>query len=522
MPLTGGTLTGNLLFSTDNTLDIGASGATRPRTGYFGTSIVAPTINATTALQINGTTVLSGTTLGSTIVSSSLTSVGTLTGLTVTAAPTFSAMTSGSVLFASTAGLLSQDNANFFWDATNHRLGIGITNPSKTLTVAGPTLISTTQSTDQAYGLSVSTTHTTATAGTVYGYATTTIMTNSTGTQNAVQGNFAQALYSGTQSLQSNVAVSALEANFSRTGILGVSPVGTVTNGYGFFIDSVANLATGTPAVTFSNQYGTYIKNQGAGNGVNGLTISNATGLYIEAQSGATTNNYAAIFAGGNVGIGTASPSTLLHVYGNADAEKGLTVTNANTAGTAGSSILNFVAGSTVAQIVATNESYNTNPTGYGTIASSLNIINRANGPILFKTNGFADSAVKMTILGNGNVGIGTTSPGQTLELNRATGNNLLGFDVNGTLKAIIGVSSLSDNPNVGMVSGDLGFRTQGGNISFSTDSGNTGNQLYLKNGGNVGIGTTAPGIAFNNLWCQQRTYAYKPEWSLSKYPFPR
>ena len=43
LPLTGGTLTGHLLF-TDNTYDIGASGATRPRTGYFGTSLVSPSI----------------------------------------------------------------------------------------------------------------------------------------------------------------------------------------------------------------------------------------------------------------------------------------------------------------------------------------------------------------------------------------------------------------------------------------------------------------------------------------------
>lgn len=33
---------GHFLTGTDNTYDIGASGATRPRTGYFGTSIVAP------------------------------------------------------------------------------------------------------------------------------------------------------------------------------------------------------------------------------------------------------------------------------------------------------------------------------------------------------------------------------------------------------------------------------------------------------------------------------------------------
>ena len=41
-----GTLTSNLIF-TDNTYDIGASGATRPRTGYFGTSVFAPLVDAT-------------------------------------------------------------------------------------------------------------------------------------------------------------------------------------------------------------------------------------------------------------------------------------------------------------------------------------------------------------------------------------------------------------------------------------------------------------------------------------------
>ena len=56
-------------------------------------------------------------------------------GLTVTAAPTFAALTLGSVPFASTAGLIAQDNTNFFWDATNHRLGIGTTAPLDALNV---------------------------------------------------------------------------------------------------------------------------------------------------------------------------------------------------------------------------------------------------------------------------------------------------------------------------------------------------------------------------------------------------
>lgn len=38
--------------------------------------------------------------------------------------------TAGSVLFAGTSGVLQQDNANFFWDDTNNRLGIGTETPT--------------------------------------------------------------------------------------------------------------------------------------------------------------------------------------------------------------------------------------------------------------------------------------------------------------------------------------------------------------------------------------------------------
>lgn len=46
VPLAGGTMTGALLF-TDNSIDIGASGATRPRTIYVGTSVISPLLNNT-------------------------------------------------------------------------------------------------------------------------------------------------------------------------------------------------------------------------------------------------------------------------------------------------------------------------------------------------------------------------------------------------------------------------------------------------------------------------------------------
>ena len=43
----------HLLFLADNTYDIGASGATRPRTGYFGTSVI---IGSTGTLTTNALT----------------------------------------------------------------------------------------------------------------------------------------------------------------------------------------------------------------------------------------------------------------------------------------------------------------------------------------------------------------------------------------------------------------------------------------------------------------------------------
>lgn len=61
------------------------------------------------------------------------------------ASPTFvnatlSGKTAGSVIFAGTGGVLSQDNATFFWDTTNKRLGLGNAAPARQLHVTGSSL----------------------------------------------------------------------------------------------------------------------------------------------------------------------------------------------------------------------------------------------------------------------------------------------------------------------------------------------------------------------------------------------
>jgi len=48
---------------------------------------------------------------------------------------TATAFTTGSVVYAGASGVYSQDNANFFWDGTNHRLGIGTASPTALLTI---------------------------------------------------------------------------------------------------------------------------------------------------------------------------------------------------------------------------------------------------------------------------------------------------------------------------------------------------------------------------------------------------
>ena len=56
---------------------------------------------------------------------------------TFSSAPTLSTMTLGSIPFFGAAGLLSQDNANLFWDNTNKALGIGTAAPGFKLDVNG-------------------------------------------------------------------------------------------------------------------------------------------------------------------------------------------------------------------------------------------------------------------------------------------------------------------------------------------------------------------------------------------------
>ena len=99
-----------------------------------------------TVTSVSGTGTVNGITLTGTVTSSgNLTLGGTLSNVGLTSqvtgtlpvanggTGTATAFTTGSVVFAGASGVYSQSNANFFWDNTNARLGLGTTGPSQRL-----------------------------------------------------------------------------------------------------------------------------------------------------------------------------------------------------------------------------------------------------------------------------------------------------------------------------------------------------------------------------------------------------
>ena len=92
-------------------------GTTTPATALH----VIGDITASGALTISGSSALQGLTFTN--------ATGTSLSL--------SGLTQGSALFAGANGVILEDNANFFWDDTNNRLGIGTTNPGQALSIDG-------------------------------------------------------------------------------------------------------------------------------------------------------------------------------------------------------------------------------------------------------------------------------------------------------------------------------------------------------------------------------------------------
>ena len=92
------------------------------------------------------------------------------------------ALTTGSIPFATTSGYLTEDNTNFFWDDTNNRLGIGTASPLSALDVKGTLTLSGATSGYVAFAPAADAGSTTYTLPSADGLADQALTTNGSGT----------------------------------------------------------------------------------------------------------------------------------------------------------------------------------------------------------------------------------------------------------------------------------------------------------------------------------------------------
>jgi hypothetical protein len=150
------------------------------------------------------------------------------------------------------------------------------------------------------------------------------------------------------------------------------------------------------------------------------------------------------ILANGNIGIGTTTPISKLHID-NSD---------------------NATAWST--QITTGNNS--------GLLVDGLNIL--ATNRVFQASNG---AGTEMVVLGNGNVGIGTTNPSYNLEV---SGNN--------NQFALIKNTATGDGLFIKAGSGTAELQTAGGSETLAIRT-NGIERMRITNNGNIGIGTATP-----------------------------
>lgn len=184
----------------------------------------------------------------------------------------------------------------------------------------------------------------------------------------------------------------------------------------------------------------------------------------------------------GNVGIGTATPSNLL------DVAAGGVIGNSTVVGANLHDALN--------RGTKVSFGYNIPGTEFNGMRAVVNpgtSICGNSGDLLFYTweCNTSGSREVMRINGTGNVGIGTQTPGTTLDVRSDTAEITVGtiFNTDGAL--------YFGNPGHGVkraYSGgnDVGLYTTAADVYLSAN-GTTTSQFVLKNNGNVGIGTSSP-----------------------------
>ena len=469
------TITSNLIF-TDNTYDIGASGATRPRTLYLaGNAIVGGVIRIGAAtsdelLTINGSSAGFIARITNTVASNpsglyvnSTNAIGTGTAFRVDSA-------GSALLTLNSTGLQVTSTLSGGTSGTGYSFSGSAPATSLTLDASGQLGIGEATPTQKVHAKTASTTYylaettgTSASAGfrmkagasadytlfTTQGVNQFAIYDNAAGSQRVTLDSSGN-LGVGTSSPAYNLEVSKSQDALTNIAITNASS-GTaaqtrlrLNNGGGNF-GAITHLGASYTTSGVFRQDGTYIY----GNGTGGLTFT--TGAVQPIYFAISNSEVARIDSSGNLGIGsTTSLGTKgkLGVYGTGDQTDESTATATFGSWDSGGMRLYFGVN-------------NTNEYTYiGSVESATSYRS-----LVLQPNG-------------GNVGIGTTSPPVTLSVNGTVG--IFGGSLNGSI----------GSPQL--------YRPTSDTLAIATGA---TERMRIDSSGNLGIGTSSPfGTAANRI----------------------
>lgn len=211
-----------------------------------------------------------------------------------------------------------------------------------------------------------------------------------------------------------------------------------------------------------------------------GYTPANANGTtnYVSKFTGATTLGNSQIFDNGtNVGIGTTSPSSILHLN---SAVPFLSIQGSTSGSLRG---INIMQGSTVFSSLSAEASLGETRLSAG--------FSGWGGFQTFYTNG----SEKMRILAGGNVGIGTSSPSVKLHV---AGSGYMPVIFEGGTNAGAGLYFSGGGTQFAEIFGEYESSNNGQMFFRTRNAGSINTAMTIKSSGNVGIGTSSPEVSLD------------------------